>query len=139
MPNKFANDAVAIGNHLLLYSRRQISDAGSALGVLDRDLKRVFRNLQESLNARIDYSHRNRCRRIPYPSVFDHAAVDFDDVPILDPAWSADSVNYLLVHRNANMSWKLLVPEEGAFAALVCHEVCGSLIDLASGDSRANH
>jgi hypothetical protein len=36
----------------------------------------------------------------------------------------------LFIQRNAHMPWKPSIAKKGTLAAMLCHEISGSLIDL---------
>src|SRR5437879_6022461 len=68
----------------------------------------------------------------------DDADVEFDDIGVLDATCAADAVNDLVVNRDADMSGKSAIVEEGAAPSPVMDEARGQLVDFARGDAWHN-
>ena len=81
-------------------------------------------------------THGNAGSIVANPAVFDHADINFNNVPVLnDPPRPANAMHDFLVQGNADLAWITFVVEKGTPAAGIGHELRGSGIDLARADA----
>ena len=68
---------------------------------INRDLQRLFRNIEKFLNLRINFADRQCEGRVAAPIVNATSGIDADHITLLEYVVSGDAVNDLLIYGRA--------------------------------------
>src|SRR3954453_8776664 len=108
----------------------------------DRAFQCHFGNSEQLVDSFVDDPDGNSHRSVAYPSILDHADVEFYDVAILDSPLAADSVDDFVVNGNADVTGKNpmaeSIAEERVFHAGFGHEISRRVVNFFRGNSRPN-
>src|SRR6266480_3182293 len=119
--------------------RADIAEACALACDADCPLQRILRDGQQLVDTLLNDSHRHRCRRVPHPTVLDHADVQLHNIAVLNPALARDPVYNFVIERNANVPRKNAVPQpitqESASHLRFLHESSSRVIDLFGRNS----
>src|SRR5689334_2334782 len=103
MADKLTNHAKAVAFHVVLNCPGNIGHPFTGQSLSDPFVERAFGDIHQSLRLHRATTHRNGPGRIPDKPVIDYADVETNDIPKLDPAITGQSMNNLLVYRDADI------------------------------------
>src|SRR5260370_3014478 len=112
--HKFSDYAESVGLDFILDSRADFTQTVAIASVFNSPIKSIFGHSKETLHLIIHNPNGDRRRGIADEAAQHDTNIQLHDIPVLNPAGAANSMNNLVVHRNADMTGKLPVTEEAA-------------------------
>src|SRR5271157_6355107 len=137
--HKFPDYAETVGLDFILDSRADFDKAVAFASVFNSPVKSFFGHAKETLQIFIHNPNGNRRCGIANKTAQHNTNIQLHDIPILNPAGAANSVNNLVVHRNADMTGELPVTEKGAPATGHLHQLRCGLIHISRCDPGTQH
>src|SRR5580692_1620549 len=131
--HKFSDYAKSVGLDFILDSRADFTQTVAFASVFNSPVKSLFGHAKEALHIIIYNPDGNRRCGITDEAAQHDTDIQLHDIPILNPPGAANSMNHLVVHRNADMTGKLPVTEEGAPATGHLHQLRRGLIHVSRG------
>ena len=136
VPNELANYAETVAFDKVLYCTGNINHAFAGECLCNTLVKSTFRNIQKLLRQHPTTSDGNGLRSISNEAIVDDTDIQAHDVPELQPAWPCQTMNYLVIHRNADLAGVLAITQKGAFSAVMLDASAGEVIHLLRSDAR---
>src|ERR1700730_14585278 len=137
--HKFSDYAESVGLDFILDSRADFAQTVAFASVFNPLEKSLFGHPKETLHVIIHNPNGNRRCGISDETAQHNTNIQLHDIPVLNPAGAANSVNNLVVHRNADMTGKLPVTEKGAPATGHLHQLRCGLIHISRCDPGTQH
>ena len=126
---KFADDMIATCFTILLDRSADITDALPRYSMLDADVEGFLRRAKEgqSLGSYLTYSE--RVGGVPSEACELRAAVDGDDVTVLEyDLRGRDPVHHMVIDRGTETPREAIVAEEGGSRTVVTDELLSALV-----------
>src|SRR5437667_1034745 len=101
-------------------------------------VKRLFGHVHQLLSQNATTPDGNGPRRIPNETTIFNSDIEADDITKTQHASAANSMDHLVINRDANLSRKITILVEGATSPVMLHPPKGEVIDFLRRDAGLN-
>ena len=135
---QFADDMVATSFTVVLDSSADIADALPCYSLLDADVEGLLRGAKESQSLGSYLTYSKRVGGVPREACEFRAAVDGDNVSILEyDLRGRDPMYDVVIDRSTETPWEAIITEERGSRTVVTDELLSALIELQGRDPRS--